>query len=111
MCPQSENIQPEDEAGVVLPGSELAGKLLGLRWEAVQSVRHLYWDQISNRTIMVQPHWNNLCVFPLHRYHHTGPVTAFYCLRESLAVLAQEVRRLDLWEQTDTEPAVQRHNH
>lgn len=25
------------------------------------------------------------------RYHHTGPVTAFYSLRESLAVLVEEV--------------------
>ncbi|XP_047442085.1 alanine--glyoxylate and serine--pyruvate aminotransferase a [Mugil cephalus] len=27
---------------------------------------------------------------PSRAYHHTGPVTAFYCLRESLAVLAEE---------------------
>lgn len=29
--------------------------------------------------------------FLLDRYHHTGPVTAFYALRESLAVLVEEV--------------------
>lgn len=32
--------------------------------------------------------------FPLYRYHHTGPVTAFYSLRESLAVLVEEVGRV-----------------
>lgn len=36
------------------------------------------------------------------RYHHTGPVTAFYSLRESLAVLAEEVGRVQMCTKSDT---------
>jgi len=40
-----------------------------------------------------------LCLypFPLFRYHHTGPVTAFYSLREGLAVLVEEVKTCELF--------------
>lgn len=35
-------------------------------------------------------------VWFLCRYHHTGPVTAFYSLRESLTILAEEVRSIPI---------------
>lgn len=36
-------------------------------------------------------HFWKIAPFFLCRYHHTGPVSAFYSLRESLAILAEEV--------------------
>lgn len=46
------------------------------------------WMLSHKKTITLQ---NSVFFYPLNRYHHTGPVTAFYSLRESLAVLAEEV--------------------
>lgn len=48
-------------------------------WKLFYQSKQQYWDTI------------NICSLGF-RYHHTGPVSGFFALRESLAILAERVK-------------------
>lgn len=87
-CSQPKSIQSHNKTCVVLLGFELAFKLLGMWWQASKNVRHLRLKTTQEKMPLCKV-LSSFCL--LNRYHHTVPVTALYSLRESLAVLADEV--------------------
>lgn len=88
---QPQNVQQENKTPFLPFWYDIFIQLLGLWWQTSQNVSLLFLSHIDKirffRVIFLS--YQDFYVF---RYHHTGPVSGFFALRESLAILAERVK-------------------